>query len=107
MLGGVGTVWGPIIDAASLIPVGEILHAEFDSRIPGIQGVIYGLAIVGIILAAPEGIFWKLRDLLRRPGPDVPEDAGDAVLPEPAAACSATGSTIGRASRRARVGQYS
>jgi len=65
MFGGVGTVWGPIIGAAILIPVGEILHAEFGSQIPGIQGVIYGMAIVIIILAAPEGIFWKLRDMLR------------------------------------------
>ena len=65
MFGGVGTVWGPIIGAAFLIPVGEILHAEFGSRIPGIQGVIYGLAIVVIIIAAPEGVFWKVRDLLR------------------------------------------
>ena len=65
MFGGVGTVWGPIIGAAFLTPVGEILHAEFGSRIPGIQGVIYGLAIVVIILAAPDGVFWKARDLLR------------------------------------------
>lgn len=65
MFGGVGTVWGPIIGAAFLIPVGEILHAEFGSWIPGIQGVILGLAIVIIIIVAPEGVFWRGRDLLR------------------------------------------
>ncbi|MGE0718032.1 MAG: ATP-binding cassette domain-containing protein [Alphaproteobacteria bacterium] len=66
MFGGVGTVWGPVIGAATLIPVAEILHAELGARFPGIQGVIYGLAIVVVILLAPEGIYWKLRDRWRR-----------------------------------------
>lgn len=66
MFGGVGTVWGPLIGAAVLIPVGEILNAELGARIPGIQGVIYGIAIIVVILVAPEGVFWTLRDRLRR-----------------------------------------
>lgn len=66
MFGGVGTVWGPIIGAAILIPLGEILHAELGSQLPGIQGVILGLAIVGVILMAPEGIFWRIRDAFRK-----------------------------------------
>src|SRR5690606_12505584 len=65
MFGGVGTVWGPIIGAAILIPLGEILHAELGSRFPGIQGVILGVAIIVVILVAPEGSFWKARDYLR------------------------------------------
>ncbi len=66
MFGGVGTVWGPLIGAAVLIPVSEILHAELGARIPGIQGVIFGIAIIVVILVAPEGVFWKLRDRFRR-----------------------------------------
>jgi ABC-type branched-subunit amino acid transport system ATPase component/ABC-type branched-subunit amino acid transport system permease subunit len=66
MFGGVGTVWGPVIGAAILIPVAETLHAELGARLPGIQGVIFGLAIVVVILAAPEGVFWRLRDLVHR-----------------------------------------
>jgi ABC-type branched-subunit amino acid transport system ATPase component/ABC-type branched-subunit amino acid transport system permease subunit len=66
MFGGVGTVWGPLIGAAVLIPVGEILNAELGAWLPGIQGVIYGIAIIVVILAAPEGVFWTLRDRLKR-----------------------------------------
>ena len=34
--------------------------------IPGIQGVVYGLAIILVILLAPEGVFWRVRDRLCR-----------------------------------------
>ena len=66
MFGGVGTVWGPVIGSVILIPLAETLNAEAGSRFPGIQGVIFGLAIICVILVAPEGLFWKLRDFLRR-----------------------------------------
>jgi ABC-type branched-subunit amino acid transport system ATPase component/ABC-type branched-subunit amino acid transport system permease subunit len=66
MFGGVGTVWGPVIGSVILIPLAETLNAEAGSRLPGIQGVIFGLAIICVILVAPEGLFWKVRDLLRK-----------------------------------------
>jgi ABC-type branched-subunit amino acid transport system ATPase component/ABC-type branched-subunit amino acid transport system permease subunit len=66
MFGGVGTVWGPVIGSVILIPLAETLNAEVGSYLPGIQGVIFGLAIIGVILLAPEGLFWKVRDVLRR-----------------------------------------
>jgi branched-chain amino acid transport system permease protein len=66
MFGGVGTVWGAVIGSAILIPIAEILHSELGSYLPGIQGVIYGAAVTIVILVAPEGLFWKLRDMLRR-----------------------------------------
>ncbi|HWV91911.1 MAG TPA: branched-chain amino acid ABC transporter ATP-binding protein/permease [Burkholderiales bacterium] len=69
MFGGVGTVWGAVIGSAILIPVAEILHSELGSKLPGIQGVIYGAAVVTIILAAPEGLYWKVRDKLTRGRP--------------------------------------
>lgn len=68
LFGGVATVWGPVIGAAVLIPLAETLNARLGDIIPGIQGVIYGIAIIGIMLAAPEGLFWTLRDRFwRRP----------------------------------------
>jgi branched-chain amino acid transport system permease protein len=66
MFGGVGTVWGPVIGAVILIPLAETLNAEAGTRFPGIQGVIFGLAIISVILIAPEGLFWKVRDFLRK-----------------------------------------
>ena len=62
LFGGVGTFWGPIIGSAILIPLAETLHAELGHILPGIQGVVYGVAIIVIILVAPDGIYWKVRD---------------------------------------------
>ncbi|MCK6450101.1 MAG: branched-chain amino acid ABC transporter ATP-binding protein/permease [Alphaproteobacteria bacterium] len=84
MFGGVGTVWGPVIGSAVLIPLAETLQAHLGARFPGIHGVIYGLAIVVVILVAPEGVFWKARDHLRRRRPLPAADAGPAPAPLPA-----------------------
>jgi branched-chain amino acid transport system permease protein len=64
LFGGVGIFWGPVIGSAILIPLAETLHAELGHILPGIQGVVYGLAIIVIILVAPDGIYWKVRDKL-------------------------------------------
>jgi branched-chain amino acid transport system ATP-binding protein/branched-chain amino acid transport system permease protein len=96
MFGGVGTVWGPVIGSVILIPLAETLNAEAGSRFPGIQGVIYGLAIICVILLAPEGLFWKVRDFLRKrsappaaavaSAPDVAVAAAIPAAPAPARA---------------------
>ena len=62
MFGGVGTLWGPVAGAAILVPVSEILHAELGGRLPGIQGVVFGLAIIVVMMRMPQGIVWAIRD---------------------------------------------
>ena len=64
LFGGVGTLWGPVIGAAVLVPLSEILRAELGGTLPGLQGILYGVAIILVILLAPEGIYWRLRDLI-------------------------------------------
>jgi ABC-type branched-subunit amino acid transport system ATPase component/ABC-type branched-subunit amino acid transport system permease subunit len=66
MFGGTGTLWGPVIGTAVLIPLAEGLNAEFGDVVPGIQGVIYGVALVIIVLWMPEGVYWSVRDRLAR-----------------------------------------
>jgi len=90
LFGGVGTLWGPLIGSAILIPLSETLQANLGDKIPGIQGVVYGIAIILVVVLAPEGIFWRVRDWLRRPravglgsvDPIAPPIA--AAAPEPA-----------------------
>ncbi len=62
LFGGVTSIWGPLIGAAVLVPLAESLNAQLGNIIPGIQGVVYGAAIIVIILAAPDGLYWTIRD---------------------------------------------
>ncbi len=85
LFGGVGIFWGPVIGAAILIPLAETLNAELGQYLPGIQGVVYGVAIIVIILVAPDGIYWKVRDRLmaRRPAAQPRPPAAVSPVAEP------------------------
>jgi ABC-type branched-subunit amino acid transport system ATPase component/ABC-type branched-subunit amino acid transport system permease subunit len=67
LFGGVASVWGPLIGAAILVPLAETLQAELGTYLPGIQGVVYGIAIIAIMLLSPDGLFWTIRDRWFRP----------------------------------------
>ena len=85
LFGGVGSLWGPVIGAMVLVPLAEGLNAQLGNVLPGIQGVVYGLAIIAIILLAPEGVYWRLLDRFRRraPADAEPERPAAAVVPLP------------------------
>src|SRR5712692_5860802 len=61
LVGGAGTLWGPVIGAAIMIPVSEILDTTMGDRLPGIQGVVYGAALMAVMMYAPEGLYWRVR----------------------------------------------
>ena len=63
LVGGVGSKWGPIIGSVIMVPLSEMLDATVGDQLPGIQGVVYGGALMLVMLFAPEGIYWRLRDL--------------------------------------------
>ncbi len=73
LFGGVGTLWGAVIGAVVRIPLAETLRASLGHILPGIQGVIYGLVIIVVIVVAPEGLYWRVRDHMvkRRPAPNL------------------------------------
>jgi branched-chain amino acid transport system permease protein len=73
LVGGLATVWGAIIGAVILIPLGQYLLLHFGSTYPGIDNVVLGLFLMAVIVWAPEGLYWKARDLLVRAMPKVPE----------------------------------
>jgi ABC-type branched-subunit amino acid transport system ATPase component/ABC-type branched-subunit amino acid transport system permease subunit len=88
IFGGAGTVWGPLIGAAVLIPLSETLHAELGTKLPGIQGVVFGVAIIMVTLFAPGGlirVFGRrvpvaVRQRAAEPAADVAGDAEAAPM---------------------------
>jgi ABC-type branched-subunit amino acid transport system ATPase component/ABC-type branched-subunit amino acid transport system permease subunit len=69
IFGGTGVLWGPLIGAAIFVPLGDILQARLGHVLPGIQGVVLGIAIIAVVLLAPEGIYWRIRDALAKRAP--------------------------------------
>jgi branched-chain amino acid transport system permease protein len=56
VLGGVGTLWGPIIGAFVLIPVSEVSRSYLGGSGSGVDLMLYGLLIVVVALARPQGL---------------------------------------------------
>jgi branched-chain amino acid transport system permease protein len=56
VLGGVGTLWGPLVGAALLIPVSELSRSYLGGSGRGVDLMIYGALIVVVALARPQGL---------------------------------------------------
>jgi branched-chain amino acid transport system permease protein len=56
VLGGVGTLWGPLLGAAVLIPVSELTRSYLGGSGQGVDLMIYGGLIVVVALARPAGL---------------------------------------------------
>jgi branched-chain amino acid transport system permease protein len=56
VLGGVGTLWGPLLGAAVLIPVSELSRSYLGGSGRGVDLMIYGALIVMVALARPAGL---------------------------------------------------
>lgn len=56
LMGGIGTVWGPVLGAFIMTFINQYSRALFNQA-PGLNMVIYGVLVVIIILFLPNGIF--------------------------------------------------
>jgi branched-chain amino acid transport system permease protein len=57
LLGGLGTAWGPIVGGAIMIFLSEVTN--WGSTKIGVEGadiLVYGLALLVVVLRAPKGI---------------------------------------------------
>lgn len=66
IVGGVGTLWGPVIGSLVLITASSWLQAELGGSYPGIQLIAYALVMIVIILTRPDGLVGLLRPGYRR-----------------------------------------
>src|SRR5437660_893272 len=56
VLGGIGTLWGPVLGAVILIPLTELTRSFIGGSGRGVDLIVYGTLIVLISLARPEGL---------------------------------------------------
>lgn len=66
VLGGVGTLWGPLLGAAILVPLGEITRVQLGGTGQALDLLVYGLLIMIVSVVQPGGIMAFLQRGLRR-----------------------------------------
>lgn len=96
LIGGLGTVFGPLVGTVLVLPIAELARGWLSDFGNGFHGLVYGLVLVAVVLTIPAGIvgrfgpgFAKLIDKL--PGGD--RGDGEGAVTEvslPKAAKSAT-----------------
>ena len=87
LLGGKGTVWGPVLGAAIIVPLTEYTNTTIGGADAGaIRLLMYGGLLVAVVLLLPRGILPAVTDLharIRRGGASSPTGArlDDTPLP--------------------------
>lgn len=66
LIGGIGTIAGPLLGAALVIPFENWLRAEFSDSLPGMSLAILGLLMVFAALFMKRGVVGAVQDVVRR-----------------------------------------
>jgi branched-chain amino acid transport system permease protein len=62
VIGGIGTIWGPVLGGA----IFGIVEEELVVRFPNVHLLLYGILLILIILLEPDGLVGLLRKIFRR-----------------------------------------
>jgi len=66
ILGGMFNLWGPTVGTALIVALEEYIRVSYGGTFVGYSQIIYGLALVLLIIFLPKGIYGTLHDLFRR-----------------------------------------
>jgi branched-chain amino acid transport system permease protein len=66
IIGGIGTVFGPLIGACFLLPLEEIFNAFLSGKGAGYSQLAYGVILIGIILLEPRGLTTLFKQVVQR-----------------------------------------
>lgn len=68
IIGGMGTIWGPVIGAVVMTPLGEFLRFYLGTIQQGLNYVVYGIVLITTVRFIPGGIVSLISPLLHRRG---------------------------------------
>jgi branched-chain amino acid transport system permease protein len=66
IIGGLGTVWGPVLGAVVMTPLGEFLRSYLGGVRQGLNFFIYGVTLIVVVIVLPGGIISALRAIRQR-----------------------------------------
>jgi branched-chain amino acid transport system permease protein len=69
VLGGIGTLWGPILGAVILVPLSEFTRSYVGGSGSGIDLMLYGGLVMAVALLKPEGLIKLFAKKAPRQGP--------------------------------------
>lgn len=61
LIGGLGTVFGPLLGAIVVLPIAELVRGWLSAYANGIHGAVYGLVLVLAVLWFPRGLIGSLK----------------------------------------------
>jgi branched-chain amino acid transport system permease protein len=63
LIGGQGTIFGPVIGAFLIVPLGEFLANNFGGNLPGLHLFIYGILLMFVVMYLPKGVYGFLLNI--------------------------------------------
>ena len=66
IVGGIGTLWGPVLGTVLLEPTSALLQSWLGSGRGGVQLTVYSLILIAVILYRPAGLIGVLTDIAAR-----------------------------------------
>ena len=66
IIGGMGTIWGPVLGSVLMTPLGEYLRSYLGHLQQGLSFFIYGMALIAVVMIMPGGIVSVLSPYFRR-----------------------------------------
>jgi branched-chain amino acid transport system permease protein len=66
IVGGIGTLWGPVIGTVLLETTSTLLQSWLGSSIGGVQLTVYSLILMAVILWRPTGLIGLITEAWQR-----------------------------------------
>lgn len=66
VIGGLGTLWGPVLGAVLLVPLDQFIRAYMAGAVHGLHLVIYAIILAAVVLLIPRGIGPTLSDWVKK-----------------------------------------
>jgi branched-chain amino acid transport system permease protein len=65
-IGGLGSLFGPLLGAVVLVPLTELLRGLLGGRLAGVHLIVYGVILILVMRLAPRGLWGLLSDAIAR-----------------------------------------
>lgn len=66
LIGGLGTVLGPLVGTVLVLPIAELARGWLSHYGNGFHGLVYGLVLVGVVLTIPKGLVGRFGPTVAR-----------------------------------------